>query len=149
MPQFWDQAPIPQPSQLKPMLVRYSLQDTVLGILDGRAGAGNHFWQDSWLQQPEQFSVAAFTWPVMGGWVAGWRSFAAQVEWMGKTFASGDATTTSEAIGQRMTWAYKQGALTYSMDLLTAGSHSLVDQTKATRRYVMYDLMMWCIGALT
>lgn len=149
MPQFWDQAPIPQPSQLKPMLVRYSLQDSVLGILDGRAGAGNHFWQDSWLQQPEQFSVAAFTWPVMGGWVAGWRSFAAQVEWMGKTFASGDATTTSEAIGQRMTWAYKQGALTYSMDLLTAGSHSLVDQTKATRRYVMYDLMMWCIGALT
>jgi hypothetical protein len=48
-----------------------------------------------------------------------------------------------------MTWAYKQGALTYSLDLLTAGSHSLVDQTKATRRYVMYDLMMWCIGALT
>lgn len=143
MPKYWDSQTIAPPS-LKPFYARYSLGDTVLGIKDGRAGIGNHFWDTDWLQQPAQYSVAGYAWPDFSNFVSGWRSFQTQVGLMGGTFKQSDGVVTTAETGTITTWTYAGGDL--KLDLLTAGDHGIVNQTKALRKYQFAQWMSWVLS---
>lgn len=149
MPSYWDKpGGIPQPVGVRPMMMRHSLGDTVLGIKDGRAGTGVHFWDNTWLMQPAQSSVANYTYPALDSWIAGWRSYQEQLSWLNRPFDPSGYTTTPEAIGERWTWVTKVGGVKLTLDVLTAGSHQLNDQTLATQRYAYYDALLWCQSAV-
>lgn len=150
MPSYWDQAGgIPQPVGARPMMIRHSLGDTILGIKDGRAGAGVHFWDNNWLMQSAQSSVANYTYPELDYWIAGWRSYQTQIGWLGVPFDASGYTVTPEAQGERWTWVTTVGGVKLTLDVLTAGGHQLNDQALATHRYPYFDAMLWCQSAVT
>lgn len=141
MPIYWD-TNIAVPPSFKPFYVRYSLKDTVLGVDGGIAGAGvNHFWDDVWLAQPEQYTVAAYTYPNLGKYVAGWRGFSQQATMQGYAFDPNGYVEYAEKKGWRRRWTFGSNQLT--MDLLSAGEHGLVDQTKDTRKAAFAVWMGW------
>lgn len=151
MPHYWDTLPggIPQPSAgMRPMMIRHSLGDTVLGISGGRAGAGNHFWDNDWLMQSAQSSVANYTYPALDSWIAGWRSYQTQIGWLGAPFDPSGHSTTAEAVGERWTWVADIGGVKMTLDVLTSGGHQLSDQTTATQRYPYFDALLWCQSAV-
>jgi len=147
LPLYYDTAGLATPTKLQPFYVRYSLLDTVLGISGGRAGAANHFWDDTWLQQPEQFSVANYAYPELGGWLGGPRFFAWQATQMGATFSQTDATVTPVGSSTRTRWALLNNDLV--MDLISGGGHGLVDQAKATRELPFAVWMRWAFGTFS
>lgn len=141
---YYDQATFPQPAQLKPLYQRFSLKDTILGISGGNAGPGDHFWDNQWNQQWAQSSVANYEYPNLGGWVGGWRIHAALSSWLGQTFDPNAYTQVNVAKGWVRTWDYKVSSTQrVTMEVLSEGAHSLVDQTKATRQYSFAAAMKW------
>lgn len=140
MPIYWD-SNLAVPRSFKPFYVRYSLKDTVLGVNGGIAGTSNHFWEDVWLAQPAQYTVAAYTYPNLGKYVAGWRGFSEQADMQGWAFDPNGYTEYSEKKGWRRRYSLVDGALT--MDVLSAGEHGLIEQTKDTRKSAFAVWMAW------
>lgn len=142
---YYDQNPIPTPSVIKPMFQRYSMKDTVLGISGGVAGAGDHFWDNLWYQQPAQASVANYTYPTLGGWVSGWRMYEHGLTTQGKTFSQAAYFEVNQIKGWQRRWELKPSqGVRMTMDLISEGAHNLDIQRQATGRQPFYDLMTWC-----
>lgn len=121
-----DTTPIVAPAAVIPIYTSWSLGDAVVGIKNGPAGIGSHFWEDSWVQNPVYQSTADVYYPDNNQFIAGWRSFAWQVGLSGYTFNQGDGVATRQHGGGMLTkWGYGP----HRMELLDLGSHALDDQT--------------------
>ena len=92
----------------KPIWMQFGSLDNVLDINGGPAGAGDHFYDASWVQNPSEYSVADVTHP--GHTESGWSFLQKAVTGLsGQTIYSTDATVTSVAIGTLSSWSYALG----------------------------------------
>lgn len=146
----YEATPLPVPSPLKPMYQRFSLNDTILGIKDGVAGVGDHFWDNSWAEQPAQSSVADVNYPALSERIAGWRVYQRAVTYSGGSFSQSGYTQTAEVSGWMRTWNYSGGTGNrQTMEVLQNPDHSLTSQIAATGRYIFSDVLDWAIQTFT
>lgn len=141
-PYYWDSTPF-APSVLKPMWMQMGAKDTILGLLDGIAGPGNHWADATWRQQPPQLSyinVKGFVNP-SGNWVPqlqeiipDWKEFerartmrAAEISQPDPgAWTEGAGVDTDAVTGTMRTWSYDDGFLT--LRRLSEPDHNYYDQ---------------------
>lgn len=106
----------PMPATVRPFFMQIGDQDDLIGILDGRAGVGNHFEDDEWLQQEEHIARADVDFPALTSWV-------------------GELVQM-----QRRLTAIGGGALGDGVESLASGAGTVTKWTKALAKIVLHRL---------
>lgn len=159
--QYWDATPF-APATAGPMWMQVGRKDTILGILDGNAGAGDHWADANWNQQIEQISVinvkgvmVGSTWvPQLQNTIPEWREIQRGIDawntantWPAETWLEGDGAVTAAKTGTLKTWQYSNKRMI--LRLLSNADHSYsgqqLEQLDAQGRPVstMSEIMKW------
>lgn len=167
-PFYWDPTPF-APTVLKPMWMQMGAKDTILGLLDGIAGPGDHWLDATWRQQPPQLSyinVKGAVNPVTGKWVPqlqeiipDWREFerAANLRASRRGFASPGPFVDSYGIdypaktGTTRIWSYDSDFI--KLRKMTEPDHNYYDHQKlmlseagGKPTSVISEVMTWAIA---
>lgn len=118
---------IPAPATGAPFFMQFGAKDTNLGILDGLAGPGPHFYEEQYAGSLETLSVADYNYPLMGRYVGALRQLQVQVTAIGGgTIDAGDGAVTATSgtpAGTRTDWIYWLGKV--HLRLLSEAGHDL------------------------
>lgn len=134
-----------QGTQMKPIYVRYGGLDDVVGIYNGPAGDGDHFSDDTLIQNPAHKSVADYVAPPgLNTWYGPEVDFAEKVAMRtsgAEVFSPVDGVTTNVSTGKLTTWTYANGAC--KMDLISAADHGLKSMQKCLMKKQVASWMGW------
>ena len=134
-PLYWDDTPF-APSVTKPMWMQMGRKDTILGLLDGYIGVGDHWGDITWRQQPAQLSyinvkgtTVAGQWiPQLQEMVPDWReiqrgitAYNAENSLPPETWTEGGAVIVDQKSGNLKTWTYSNGRMV--LRLLSEADH--------------------------
>lgn len=143
-PYYWEPTPF-APNILKPMWMQMGAKDTILGIIDGIAGVGNHWADNTWRQQPAQVSyinVKGFRNP-SGQWIPqlqemipDWKEFERARTMRANELSLPDpgawdenqGTDFAADPGTMRVWSYDNGFLT--LRRLSEPDHNYYDQQR-------------------
>lgn len=144
------------PSSLRPFFCQLGLLDTNLGIEGGIAGAGSHWTDDLWLQQPAGLTKANVKGSVVSGvWVP------QLSEWLNEmlmqqlridayntanslapqTFDPNNYTQEATELGFLRTWSYSSGR--NLLRLLTGSNHKAEVMTRDLRTSLYKSILTW------
>ena len=93
----------------KPVWMQFGEIDNVLDISGGPAGAGDHFYDSTWEQNPAQLSVADVAFPAPSYTMGGWHFAQKAVAGMGDPALAGPGTPLTVAIGTAAQWTSASG----------------------------------------
>lgn len=132
-------ADAPLPVSRPPIYFRFSLGDTVLGIKDGVKGAGNHFNDPTWSQQPVyQTAEDVVPPPGRGGWMSlpAFYNKVTGYDWSESLVLAPFGSV--RRVNSSMSYSE-----CFTVDLLSGGSHSLTDQQTITGESAFTTMVNW------
>lgn len=113
-----------------PFFAQVGEQDEVLGIKDGVAGDGDHFYSASWSSQPAQLSVADVNYPNAGLYVPELAQLQTRLTAIGGgTVDDADKRLRPSLVGNRTDWIYFLGKI--HLRRLSAAAHDLTSHQTA------------------
>jgi len=126
------------PATIRPFFSQIGYNDDVLGVLNGSAGRGSHFYSDIWIQNSQQISVAGVDYPNLGQWIGEFKQLQTRVNAYNtahslppETVTVGDGVVTSVDIGTQTRWSYSGGKNV--LQFLSYPDHSLLTHAQATK----------------
>lgn len=125
------------PSTIRPFFQQIGRKDSVLDVNGGPAGAGDHFFESTWEQNPAQKSYAdvAYDGTTINDtfWIGEWSQLQTRVTANGGgTISQGDGITTNVQIGTKTVWTYGPMVL----QVISNGNHSISTQEQSTGQRV-------------
>lgn len=106
---YYDTAALP--TTVRPFASWIGDNDIVIGIKDGRAGEGNHFEDDEWLQQIEQTSQANVDFPGLGSWVGELKQMQRRLTAIGGGTLGDGVVQLANNVGTRTEWEKYAGQI--------------------------------------
>lgn len=119
------------PGTVRPLMMQFGDDDTILAVRDGSAGAGSHFYEDTFTQVASNVNKAGYNWPSQSIRVGGWKSYVDRVQAIySVTPVQGDGVVTTMAGNGRSMTTWQHGVI--KLRKLDGCPHGVIEQAAAT-----------------
>jgi pimeloyl-ACP methyl ester carboxylesterase len=131
------------PANIYPFFSQIGLLDDTLNVSGGPNGSGSHFYEATWKQGYETYSVADVELPLT--WISAWNELQTKVTALGGgTISEGDGVVTDIVSGIQIEWSYVSGQAV--LQLIENAGHDIRSHQKCTGRRLFGDWMNFIIA---